>query len=50
MQKGPTQINVPFQHAISDITGVTGLAVLAKLWDPHIKASEEIIRKLLEGN
>ena len=48
---------------ISDITGVTGLtivdaildgqrdaAVLAKLRDPHIKASEEIIRKSLQGN
>jgi hypothetical protein len=48
---------------ISDITGVTGLtivdaildgqrdpAVLAKLRDPHIKASEETIRKSLQGN
>jgi transposase len=52
-----------FQHVISDITGLTGLAVLdaivagerdpavlAKLRDPRIKASEETIRKSLEGN
>jgi transposase len=48
---------------ISDITGLTGLAildaivagehdpaVLARLRDPRIKASEETIRKSLEGN
>ena len=52
-----------FQHVISDITGLNGLAildaivagerdpaVLAKLRDPRIKASEETIRKSLEGN
>jgi len=63
MQKALTQMNVQFQHVISDITGVTGLAildaivagerdpaVLAKLRDPRIKASEETIRKSLEGN
>ena len=63
MQKALTQMNVQFQHVISDITGLTGLAimdaivagerdpaVLAKLRDPHIKASEETIRKSLEGN
>jgi hypothetical protein len=63
MQKVLTQMNVPFQHVISDITGLTGLAildavvagerdpaVLAKLRDPRIKASEETIRKSLEGN
>jgi len=56
-------MNLQIQHVISDITGVTGLAivdsiidgerdpaVLAKLRDPHIKASEETIRKSLEGN
>jgi transposase len=54
---------VQFHHAISDITGLTGLAildaivagerdpaVLAKLRDPRIKASEETLRKSLEGN
>lgn len=63
MQKALTQMNVQFQHVISDVTGLTGLAVLdaivagerdpgvlAKLRDPRIKASEETIRKSLEGN
>ncbi len=63
MQKALTQMNVQFQHVISDITGLTGLAildaivagerdpaVLAKLRDPRIKADEETIRKSLEGN
>lgn len=63
MQKALTQMNVQFQHVISDITGLTGLAVLdaivagerdpaelAKLRDPRIKASQEVIRKSLEGN
>ena len=63
MHKALTQMNVQIQHVISDITGMTGLAivdaiidgqrnpaVLAKLRDPHIKASEETIRKSLEGN
>ena len=63
MHKALTQMNVQLQHVISDITGVTGLAIvdaiiggqrdpaaLAKLRDPHIKASEETIRKSLEGS
>jgi len=63
MQKALTQMNVQFQHVISDLTGLTGLAVLdaivagernpavlAKLRDPRIKASEDTIRKSLEGN
>ncbi len=63
MHKALTQMNVQIQHVISDITGLTGLAIvdailggerdpatLAKLRDPHIKASEETIRKSLEGN
>jgi hypothetical protein len=63
MQKALTQMNVQFQHVISDITGLTGLAildaivngernpsVLAQLRDPHIKASEETLRQSLEGN
>jgi len=58
-----TQMNLQIQHVISDITGWTGLAIvgailggerdaaaLAKLRDPPIKASEETIRKSLEGN
>jgi hypothetical protein len=63
MHKALTPMNVQIQHVISEITGVTGLAivdsiidgqrdpaVLAKLRDPHIKASEETIGKSLEGN
>jgi len=63
MQKALTQMNIQFQHVITDITGLTGLAILdailagerdpgklAQLRDPHIKASEETIRKSLEGN
>jgi len=56
-------MNIQFQHVISDITGLTGLAildaivagerdpcVLTKFRDPRIKADEETIRKSLEGN
>jgi transposase len=63
MHKALTQMNVQIHHVISDITGLTGLAIvdaivggqrdaqeLAKLRDPHIKASEETIRKSLKGN
>jgi transposase len=63
MQKALTQRNVQFQHVISDLTGLTGMAildgivagerdpaVLARLRDPRIKADEETIRKSLEGN
>ena len=63
MHKALTQMNVQIHHVISDLTGVTGLAivdaviagqrdpvVLAKLRDPRIKASEETIRKSLVGN
>ena len=63
MQKALTQMNVQIQHVISDLTGLTGLAivdaiiagerdpvVLAKLRDPRIRASPETIRKSLVGN
>lgn len=63
MHKSLTQMNLQIQHVISDITGLTGLAiidailegerdaaVLAKLRDQRVKASEEIVRKSLEGN
>jgi transposase len=63
MHKALTQMNLQIHHTINDITGVTGLAIvdaivggqrdpgeLAKLRDPHIKASKEMIRKSLEGN
>jgi transposase len=63
MHKALTQMNLQIQHVISDMTGVTGLAIidailtgerdpvaLAKLRDPHIKARPEIIEKSLVGN
>ena len=63
MQKALTQMNLQIHHVISEITGVTGLAivdaiiagqrdpaVLAKLRDHRIHASEEIVQKSLVGN
>lgn len=63
MQKSLTQMNLQLHHVISDISGVTGLAIidaildgqrdpeqLAKLRDRRIKASTETIRKSLEGD
>jgi transposase len=62
MQKALTQMNMQFQHVISDITGLTGLTILdaivagerdpvklATLRDPHIKANAETIRKSLKN-
>ena len=63
MHKSLTQMNLQLHHVISDLTGLTGMAivdaivvgerdaaVLAKLRDPHVKASEETIRKSLVGS
>jgi hypothetical protein len=63
MQKSLTQMNLQIHHVISDITGVTGLAIvdailagqrdaaeLAKLRNSRIKADAETIRKSLVGN
>ena len=63
MHKALTQMNVQIHHVISDLTGVTGMAIvdailagqrdpeeLAKLRDPRIKASQETLRKSLVGN
>jgi hypothetical protein len=63
MQKALTQMNLQLHHVISDITGVTGLAildailsgernpdVLAEYRDPRIKASLETVRKSLVGD
>jgi transposase len=62
MQKALTQMNLQIQHVISDLTGITGLAivdaiidgernpaVLAKLRDPRIRATAETIQKSLVG-
>ena len=63
MHKALTQMNLQLHHVISDITGVTGLAIvdaildgqraaaeLAKLRNSRIKADQETIRKSLVGN
>lgn len=63
MHKALTQMNLQIHHVISDITGLTGLAivdailagerdaaVLARLRDARIKATVDTIRKSLVGN
>ncbi len=63
MQKALTQMNVKLQHAVSDITGVTGLAIiraivagqrdpveLAKLRDDRCGHTEAEIARALYGN
>jgi len=63
MQKAMTTMNVQLANAISDISGVSGQAIiraivkgernpweLAKLREPGVKASEEEIARSLEGN
>jgi transposase len=63
MQKALDQMNLQLHHVISDITGVTGLAIvdailagqrdpftLARLRNERIKASEEVIAKSLVGD
>ena len=63
MHKALDQMNLQIHHVISDITGVTGLAIvdaivagknnpreLAKLRDPRIKASIETVTKSLVGD
>ena len=63
MQKALTQMHLQLANVISDISGMTGQAivgailegernpqVLAKLRDPRIKASEEVGARSLEGN
>jgi hypothetical protein len=63
MQKALLQMNLQLHHVISDVTGVTGLAIiraiiagerdpqrLAAFKDHRIKASVETIAKSLEGD
>ena len=63
MQKALTQMNVQLANVISDISGLTGQAIiraivagernplkLAALSDPRVHASQEEIAKSLEGN
>jgi transposase len=63
MQKAMTQMNVQLANVLSDVSGVTGQAIikailagerdphkLAAFRDPHVKASKEEIARSLEGN
>lgn len=63
MQKALTQMNIKLQHVVSDITGVTGLAILrailagerhpetlAQLRDYRCKHDEATIARALQGN
>src|SRR6201987_4961887 len=63
MQKALTQMNLQIHHVISDITGITGMAILdaivmgqhdpqalARLRDPRVKAPEKTIVKALVGD
>ncbi len=63
MQKALTQMNIKLQHVVSDITGVTGLAIirailagerapgtLAQLRNAHCKHDETTIARALQGN
>lgn len=63
MQKSLDQMNVRVHRAVSDVNGVTGLAILraivagerdpqklAKLRDPHCRKSEEEIAEQLSGH
>lgn len=63
MQKAMTEMNIQLAKVISDISGVTGLAIirailagerdptkLAKLKDPRIQSSKKQIAQSLEGN
>ena len=63
MQKVLTEMNVQIANVITDISGLTGMAILnailggerdryklAALADPHVQASKKEIAKSLEGN
>ena len=63
MQKAYSQMNIHLHHAISDLTGVTGMAItdailagerdparLAALADRRIKASRDTLIKALQGD
>ncbi len=63
MQKAFDQMNLQLHHVISDLTGTTGMAIidailggerdgenLARLCDPRIRASKDVIIKSLVGD
>ncbi len=63
MQKTLTEMNIQLSNVLSDLSGVSGMAIvqaildgkrdpraLAELADPQVKAPKEVIAKSLEGN
>jgi transposase len=63
MQKALIEMNIQLSNVLSDLSGVSGMAIvqaildgqrdpqgLAALADPQVKASKEVIAKSLEGN
>ena len=63
MQKALTEMNIQLSNVLSDLSGVSGMAILdaildgkrdpralAELADPQVKAPKEAIAKSLEGN
>ena len=63
MQKALSQINIQLHHVLSDITGVSGLAILdaivagerdpvklAALCNRHVRSSRDTVAKSLEGD
>ncbi len=63
MQKALTQMNIKLQHVVSDVTGVTGMAILkallngerdpqklAQFRDRHCQHSEAEIARALQGD
>lgn len=63
MQKALTQMNLQLHHVLSDLAGVSGLAIvdailagerdaaaLAQLREPGVRASEEVVAKALVGD
>ena len=63
MHKALTQMNLQIQHVISDLSGLTGMAIvdailggernpdeLVKLRDPRIRAEVSVVRKSLVGH
>jgi transposase len=63
MQKALIEMNIQLSSALTDLSGVSGMAILqaildgerdprklAALADPHVKASKAVIAKSLQGN
>lgn len=63
MQKALIEMNIQLSNVLSDLSGVSGMAIvqaildgergpskLAALADPQVKASRAVIAKSLEGN